>query len=277
MSRLIVLRGSLVAIIFAATGVWVCARQVTAAAPGTAPQAGAPSQATTAAGPQAADKTATAYAQTAEQARILRRFEAEAITNLRPVLQVEVAFMQRICGPSAEQLRQLKGDRKKQLQKIAEELRGGQFDFDDPWSKLRPVARRFVQRKVATWVHAHLSPAQAHRYESEIERREAKIRDVCAKNFVAAMDRDLLLSAEQREKLGAELARKWDSEWTMGVVNGLMQRPRVFPKLPDELVLPYLDASQQARWASLPKQDRASWGIQQDAFLGMWPELDDKD
>jgi hypothetical protein len=225
-----------------------------------------------AAGLDQADRIRGDQARLKDWPRILRGFEQEAIQSLTPVLQAEIAFMRRICTPTTEQLQQLKRDRSKQLQEISRELRGDQFDFDDPWAELRPVARRVVQRKVATWVQFHLSPEQAARYKSEIHQRDAKLRNVCVRNLVSAIDCELLLTAEQREHLSADLDAHWRDRWTTPVVLAV-----TFPEVPDELILPHLDAVQRARWSKLPKTDSVSQGLPRDAFLGMNPVLDKND
>lgn len=221
-----------------------------------------------------ADQARAEHVRTVDWQRALRNFDQETVTGLGPVLQVEVAFLQRVCRPSTEQMQQLEQDRTKQLQEIAHALREDQFDFDDPWSDLRPVAREFVQKNVATWAHAHLSPAQADLYETETRKRNAKVREVCARNLVAALDREVFLSEKQRAKLTEKLTRDWDPAWTMLAVHGQARIPADFPKIPAAVIAADLDAAQQARWTKLPQVEPAAWGLPQDACLGMNPELD---
>ncbi|HET6324298.1 MAG TPA: hypothetical protein VFG04_06325 [Planctomycetaceae bacterium] len=237
--------------------------------PGTAPQAEGDLAKLT-----DADKARGEQARTVDWPRGLRSFDREAASSLGPVLRVEAAFLNRICNPSAEQMQQLEQDRTKQLQAIAQELRGDQFDFDEPWRDLRPVARQFVQRNVAAWAHAHLSPVQANRYETETRKRNEKVRDVCARNLVAALDREVFLSENQRTKLTTALTRDWDPAWTPLVVHGEARVPAEFPRIRDTLIASDLDAAQQARWAELTKVEPASWGLPDDAFLGLHAELD---
>jgi hypothetical protein len=206
----------------------------------------------------------------ARRERIIRNFDYEAVKQLEPVLRIEVRFMTKICGPTPQQVEQLKQDRPKQLAEIAQELRARDFNLDDPWEKLHHVARRVVQEKVAAWVRANLSPAEAARYEAETQKRCANIHEVCARSLVADLDRLLFLSHQQRDKLERELAAHWDDKWTSTFVIGSC------PKIPDELLVSYLDSQQQARWKNLPKVDSRSWGLEYDVFLGIRPQLDDK-
>ena len=191
---------------------------------------------------------------------------------LRLVLQVELGLVKAVCTPTPEQMQHLKQEGLKQIADMAQEAQQGR----DP--QLQNQARRAVQEKLAELVHAQLSAAQVASYDGEIKKRNANLRQVCAQNLVVALDEQLALTEWQRQKLTAELAENWDDSWTTTVVVTATQMPEMLPNVPDELVVPYLDATQRGLWNNLPKRGMIYWGIQNSAFLGMdAPQMDERE
>jgi hypothetical protein len=161
-------------------------------------------------------------------------------------------------------MQQLRQEGLKQLEEMARAIqRNGMRGTDDP--------RRMVQEQLAEVVRSTLSPAQTARYETEIQKRIANLRQVCARNLVVALDQELFLTEFQRQKLCAELASNWDDSWTMTVVQGSVGNPGWVPTVPDEFIVPYLDAEQRLLWNTLPKRGNTVWALQTTAFLGMTP------
>jgi hypothetical protein len=190
------------------------------------------------------------------------------IQQLRPALQVELNFVKSLCAATAEQMQQLKAEALKQIADAARDL---ERDNHGPQGVNR--ARRRVQEKVGELVHQKLSPAQAARYDDEIKKRNANLRQVCARNLVVALDEELSLTEWQRQKLYAELSDNWDESWTLGVVVLSTRSMQMLPNVPDELVVPYLDAAQRTLWNSLSKGVNVFWGVEFAAFLGMGPPM----
>jgi hypothetical protein len=97
------------------------------------------------------------------------------------------------------------------------------------------------------------TPAQQARYEAEIERRAAHRRETAIHGLVARLDRALILSTSQRERLLRLFASNWNDEWgAMGSVLGDDDGPIV--AIPDRLVVPCLSPTQQKVWNKLDKQ-----------------------
>jgi hypothetical protein len=198
------------------------------------------------------------------RARNLNRFNGpSAIQQLRLILQVELRFLKKVCAPTPEQMQQLRQEGLKQLEDTAHALQLDGRGTNDP--------RRLVQEQLAGAVRSTLSPAQAARYEAEIQKRTANLRQVCARNLVVALDQELFLTEFQRQKLCAELAGNWDDSWTMMVVQGSAGNAVWLPNVPDELIVPYLDAEQRLLWNTLPKRGNTVWNLETTAFLGMAP------
>ncbi len=83
-----------------------------------------------------------------------------------------------------------------------------------------------------------------------------------ARNLVVVLDRELCLSAKQREALCASLAAKWDDAWTQTVEMAATQGQNYVPSVPDELIEAHLDAAQTEVWQNMQKIGNVNWGIQ---------------
>jgi hypothetical protein len=217
-------------------------------------------------------------AQAVRMVQINQRNEQATLQQLRPLLQIELIFVKRICAPTPKQMQEIKQDGLKELAEACQQFMGQRNAFQNGRARLSGEARQVMQEKLAASVRSHLSPDQASHYETEIRKRNTNIREVCARNLVVILDHELSLSAGQREKLCAELAANWDDAWTQAVAFASINDQELIPNIPDDLVYPYLDAAQQTLWNSLPKTGFFNWGIQPGAFLGMTPAaMEDED
>jgi len=206
-------------------------------------------------------------------ANVNRRNRQSSLQELRLVLQVELNFLKGVCTPTAGQMQQIKQEGLKQIADLAK----GRLP-DNNGQRVVSDLRRPVQQKLAELVQAHLSPEQASRYQSEMQMRSANVRHACACNLVVALDQELSLSEWQRQKLCTELADNWDDSWTTTVVLGSTNALGFLPNVPDELIVPYLDAAQRTLWNSLAKRGNMVWAGAAAAFLGMGaPALEEQE
>jgi predicted HicB family RNase H-like nuclease len=206
-------------------------------------------------------------------ANVNRLNRQSSLHELRLILQVELNFLQGVCTPTAEEMQQIKQEGLKQIADLAK----GRLP-DNNGRRVVNDLRRSVQQKLVELVRTRLSPERATRFESEIQMRSANLRHACACNLVVALDQELSLSEWQRQKLCTELADNWDDSWTTTVVLGSTNALGFLPNVPDELVVPYLDAAQRTLWNSLAKRGNMVWGGAAAAFLGMGaPALEDKE
>jgi hypothetical protein len=79
-------------------------------------------------------------------------------------------------------------------------------------------------------VKSHLSREQWTRYPDEIEKRTAHRKRTALRNLLERLDRELFLTGDQRNKIGAALAARWNATWeSLDVLIGdgpLPERPR---------------------------------------------------
>jgi hypothetical protein len=121
-------------------------------------------------------------------------------------------------------------------------------------------------------------PADANRYENEIQLRNQNLRQACARNLVVRLDEELSLTEWQRQKLSKELTDNWDDSWTTTTVMASTNSLGFLANIPDEFIAPYLDAAQRTLWNSVPKAGHMVWGGAAGAFLGMGaPTPDDRE
>lgn len=166
------------------------------------------------------------------------------LQRLLPFLRSEINLVNAVCEPTKEQLRRITREGKLALEETAkaQATGGGGKGQDDPYLSIREA--------VAAAVKSQLSAEQSTRYEDEVRKQAAHRRTAAIHRIVAELDRELVLSAEQRmrlcESLGSRPTDAWSKPGTFGRVPGL-------PVLPNELVAPLLTEAQRKVWHDLPK------------------------
>jgi hypothetical protein len=195
----------------------------------------------------------------------------QMLQQLHPLVQIELLFVKRICAPTKDQMRQLKEDLEKYIKDQSDEFIQIQQGRDGRAGSLVSKARALLQEHLTAAVEQRLSRESAARYRSELEKRDANERAVCARSLVAILDRELCLSARQREALRAALTAKWDDAWTQLVEMGVMQGQSYIPSIPDDLIEPQLETAQTEVWQNMQKLGNINWGFQvfQNGMLGM--------
>jgi hypothetical protein len=196
--------------------------------------------------------------------------------HLQSLLPVELVFVKKICAPTPAQMRQLKQDAHEYLEVAAQnsfaaQRRGAQMNQDQLSN-----ASKFLQEALVHSVETRVSREQAARYRSELEKRSANRREVCARNLAALLDQELCLSAPQREEVRAALLANWNDSWCSMVQMAAINGQNYVPSVPYEVIAPHLDAAQVDLWEGLQKIGGVNWGIQTNLFGLPTVELDDE-
>jgi hypothetical protein len=214
----------------------------------------------------------------AQAVMVQARWQEQMHQQLHPLVQIELMFVKRTCAPTKDQMRQLKEDLEKYVKDQTDEFIKLQQGRDGRAGSLVSKARALLQEHLTAVVKQRLSRESAARYRSELEKRDANERAVCARSLVAILDRELCLSARQREALLAALTAKWDDAWTQLVEMGVMQGQTYIPSIPDDLIEPHLETAQTDVWQNMQKMGNINWGFQvfQNSMFGM-PVLDPED
>ncbi len=115
----------------------------------------------------------------------------------------------------------------------------------------------------------------------EKEKRVEDRRRSTACILVAAVDKQLSLSAEQRDRLEAALLDNWDKRWVAGAPM-LIHGVQFMPKIPAKVINPVLDDDQRKIWKKVPQHNRVhmnmnwnffqNFGLQIEPFEPLAPE-----
>jgi hypothetical protein len=116
-----------------------------------------------------------------------------------------------------------------------------------------PNPVKLVRETLRKLVIEYATPAQQARYQAECEQRAAHRRETAIHGLVARLDRMLILSSSQRERLLRLFESNWNDEWrALGSVMGDDDGPMV--AIPDRLIVPCLSPAQRKVWNKLDKQ-----------------------
>ncbi len=176
----------------------------------------------------------------------IAQFEQQYGQMVRQVFRSEMHFMRVVCEPTKAQFEAVTADTaadvKATPRKLAEAMLrgGGQFD-----------PRETFTDAIGKSIRTILSADQAARYVKELELRAAARKRLVVVNLVASVDKALILSPDQREKLAAVLAANWNEAWNQTQM--FMYGNQYLPQMPDAKILPILSDAQKTVWRSVPK------------------------
>jgi hypothetical protein len=205
-----------------------------------------------------------------KQAKQMERF-------FQPLLASELELIRQCCGglePAARQrlLNTGRGAVAVAARGFAERQLTGRLGQDayDPREEIR-------QRLTAAMLEL-ATPAESAAYQAAVAERQARHAEAARVAIVARLDRQLDLTAAQRQAIEAHLDRAWESDWGRELDRRGQMRLNGYPIAPDEAaaaILPHLDPAQVAEWQQwcraagsrmMPKQFNLSFdgqGLQQ--------------
>ena len=123
-------------------------------------------------------------------------------------------------------------------------------------------AQQLLQDGVVAVMKRDLTAEQWSLYEAERQKRDENRKRMTIRYFVDAIDRELYLSPDQRERLETAFKSNWESTWTLYLENHLYGN-RYYPMTIDTLVTPILSDAQKKVWQGVQKVG-VYWG-----FAGM--------
>lgn len=182
-------------------------------------------------------------AQIDQQAKQMERF-------FQPMLASELELIRQCCGGlrPADRKRLLNTGREAvtmAAQGFAERQLTGRLGQDayDP--------REEIRKRLATAVVELATNDEAAAYQAAIERRKVRHAVAARTAIVARLDRQLDLTAAQRQAIEADLERTWDPAWLQELDRRGQMRINDYPIAPDQAaaaIQPHLDADQAAEW-----------------------------
>jgi len=217
---------------------------------------------------------AVGAARMAPAAAMVQQVEQQYAARFRQLYRSEMHFMRIVCQPTRQQYEKIlaAGDPevKASIKKFAlmtAEQRQGRFRADAP----QPDSRKLIARAITNLVKVHLSSEQAARYEKELDERDVARRRVVLLNLLSGIDKKVVLTAEQRDKLQEILDKNWHDSWNQTQL--LMQGGQFFPVMPDDKILPVLTDTQKNVWRKVQKGN-VFFGSDLDMFQGI--EMEDE-
>jgi hypothetical protein len=188
---------------------------------------------------------------------IANAVEQQLRAQLEPMLKVELSFVNRVCKLSDEQRHVVITKSKEWLTTFLKDYakNGGQQQMQGVWfgGGPQPQAadpRDSIQKGVGKIVETELSKEQVAAYSKECKKRIEFEKRISVDNLVAKIDKELILSPEQREKITKSLNEHWDEKWAPQV-EMFMHGMDMWPNVPDQWVRPHLTATQQVAWGRI--------------------------
>jgi hypothetical protein len=115
---------------------------------------------------------------------------------------------------------------------------------------------QLARDRLAKAVKTCLTAEQAARFEEELDKRTQDRRRSAAHNLVARLDREMILSATQREQITESLLAHWNDAWCSSL-QMFIYNDQFFPNIPDAHVVKFLNDTQKKIWPTIPKNQGA--------------------
>lgn len=181
--------------------------------------------------------------QVEQQAKQMEQF-------FQPTLQTELETIRQSCSSiSPEIRREILAAGRQAVSRTALEFAARQMNGNLDRREFDP--RRSIRSPLAALVKQHAPAGEFSAYERELALRQ-KRRDAAARiRIVAKLDRQLDLSAAQRDAIAADLERNWQPSWICELDDqgGMMiNNYRPAPDYADASIAPHLDAAQRGEW-----------------------------
>jgi hypothetical protein len=185
------------------------------------------------------------------------------LPQFRRLAKTEMIFLQRTCSLTNSQRAAIDKERDKVARTAA--TRYAEFQqkaMQGNWreSEAYPEPRVLLEEAFAPVLKTCLTPEQSTRHAAELVRRKEDRKLVAIRNLVARLEVELVLSAEQRQKLIDSLSKNWKDAWVQSLEMFQFNNFDGFPSIPDEHVTPILNKTQTLVWQGIVKNDGVFWG-----------------
>lgn len=175
---------------------------------------------------------------------------------MKPLINVELSFIKRVCIPSDDQMEAMVKEAKNVLGKMSDIVGHGQVGmrgevavvFRGPNQEQlvgNPYHR--VRKELAIFMKPILSAEQYDLYLEESKQRDEFEREVAIDIAVEMIDSKLVLTSEQRAEITQKLLQGWkqvDFQWMQSYQNN----PQYLPTMPAALIDPVLTPTQRNLW-----------------------------
>jgi hypothetical protein len=181
----------------------------------------------------------------------------------RPIVHAELLFVRHICDLKPDQLRPISRESGEALRDVAKKMveqqqNGIRVRANGPGST-NPDPGKMLQDGLAVVIKKHLTPDQYAHYQAESDKRSASRKKAALEFLIDVLDRDLVLSNNQREKLTESLSAHWDDGWCM-YMEYMLYGNQFYPQTIDQYVTSVLNDNQKKVWQWMQKV-QGFWGF----------------
>jgi hypothetical protein len=183
----------------------------------------------------------------------LAQMERQYRPQFKQLLAVELAFVRRACDLDSAQRQTAAKVGEQCLDSVLRQCVLAQREMQMGRQAETSIGpRNVLSEELANGLRESLRPEQIERYRRESAARTAARKRAVVAYMVARADQTLVLSAEQREKMTRELIDHYSDAWERSMPLW-MHNVQFIPSIPDERVMPLLNAKQKAVWQGFPK------------------------
>lgn len=191
----------------------------------------------------------------------VKQLTAQFTQQFQPIMTAELQLVRTACQPSDDQYRMVRRASVKVLKETAASFAEWQGDMmqGKPRRAWSINYQKAIQDGVAAAVRAHTTPEQAERHRAEVAARAEDHKRTAIRNMIANLDRDLILSPDQRDRLRESLAKHWEDSWCPSLDSYIYDN-QFTGNVPEQFVLPILSPAQQETWRGNRNLPRTFFG-----------------
>ncbi len=179
-------------------------------------------------------------------------------------LRTEVALSLHACKPTPEQRIEIRKAAEKAFEEAGDKWVDIQVRMMRGWNGQPPKypnIKEAIQAAITATVEKLLPADAVAAYKKEVDARIEYRKKATIANLVSLVDRNVVLSDEQRTKLTAQMAKHWSANWSNALEYMQWDGNNVFPNMPAECMDSVLNETQKKVWAGVQKMDPSQfWG-----------------
>lgn len=184
----------------------------------------------------------------------------EITREIRPLMNVEIGFIKRVCNPTEEQRKAIAAAADTVLTELSDTLFNKQNNAG--YSKTvavtasgqqlteNPIVR--IEQEMAQAIRPLISESQFAEYQREVKSRSRFRHEAKVAVLIELLDGQLSLSDVQRAHLRERLHDRWAAE-EVPSLQMYLSNPSYTPPLDSGLIVPVLEPDQNAIWNALNK------------------------
>ena len=195
------------------------------------------------------------------------------MSQYRPLLQSELHFVRVLCQPTPAEYKTIKAAGEVGLNNLVKQCATTQRQMEQGRMGGRqatefPEPRAAIANAIVASVHRTLPAEKGARYQQELTKRAAARKRALILSIVAQLDKDLVLTPEQREKM-IEVLNKHIADTSVKQLEVLFYGPEYLPPLPNQAITPLLTPKQLETWNGVARGHSTIWGFFGFGFVKM--------